>query len=89
MCLWRRDTQRSSSSSRRTSLTRASPMPLVSYLGRGQEGGEDGARGHTWLRGGDMGQVGAALGSASGGARLFQFDLIPTALYPFIGWEGV
>lgn len=39
--------------------------------------------------GGDMGQVGAALGSASDGARLFQFDLIPTALYPFIGWEGV
>lgn len=52
MCLWRRDTQRSSSSSRRTSLTRASPMPLVSYLGRGQERGGDGARGHTWLGGG-------------------------------------
>lgn len=33
MCLWRRVTHRSSSSSRRTSLIRASPMPLVSYLG--------------------------------------------------------
>lgn len=63
MCLWRKVTHRSSSSSRRTSLIRASPMPLVSYLGRGQEcHSGDGAGGHTVpsLRGlygswGDMG----------------------------------
>lgn len=36
MCLWRSVIQRSSSSSRSTSFTRASPMPLVSYLERGQ-----------------------------------------------------
>lgn len=35
MCLWRSAIQRSSSSSRSTSFTRASPMPLVSYLERG------------------------------------------------------
>lgn len=35
MCLWRRVIHRSSSSSRSTSFTRASPMPLVSYLERG------------------------------------------------------
>lgn len=34
MCLWRSAIHRSSSSSRSTSFTRASPMPLVSYLGR-------------------------------------------------------
>lgn len=34
MCLWRSAIQRSSSSSRSTSFTRASPMPLVSYLER-------------------------------------------------------
>lgn len=47
-----------------------------------------GARSHM-AQGGDTGQVGAVLGSASDAARLFQFDLIPTTLYPFIGWEEV
>lgn len=36
MCLWRSAIHRSSSSSRSTSFTRASPMPLVSYLQRRQ-----------------------------------------------------
>lgn len=42
MCLWRKVTHRSSSSSSKTSLTRESPMPLVSYLERGESGFQQG-----------------------------------------------
>lgn len=83
MCLWRRETQRSSSSSRRTSLTRASPMPLVSYLGRGQErGGGHGAHGHTWL-GGDRGAGGGCSRLCQRrGEVISQFDFTSHHLLP-------
>lgn len=85
MCLWRKVTHRSSSSSRRTSLIRASPMPLVSYLGRGQGasrwGRGWGAHGPlaAWARG-RWRDMGALLSSASNGVKLFQLGFTPRLL---------